>query len=108
MAGAKSGNVEVRTLQAEILGTFFYVGFGVERLLLGDQDLLWLWRDKGRFLGMLENVRSRFWNDGFFLTLYFGLCELVESSSLLEDGVSGFRTPFTVVLDNCGSTPRLC
>jgi hypothetical protein len=44
---------------------------------------------------------------GFFLTLYFVLRELVESLSLLDDGVSVFRIPFTVVLDS-GSRPRLC
>ena len=59
LAGPKSGNVEIGTLQAEILGTFFYVGFGVERLLLCDENLLRLWRVRRRFPGRLKNVRYR-------------------------------------------------
>jgi hypothetical protein len=41
-------------------------------------------------------------------TLFLILLELIESSSLLDDGVSGVRIPFTLDLDNCGSEPRLC
>jgi hypothetical protein len=107
LAGPKSGNVEIGTLQAEILGTFLYIGFGVEGLLLCDENLLRLWRVKRRFPERLKIVRYRARVTGFFLTLYFVLRELVESLSLLDDGVSVFRIPFTVGLDS-GSRPRLC
>jgi len=107
LAGPKPGNVEIGTLQAEILCTFLYVGFGVEGLLFCDENLLRLWRVKRRFPGRLKNVRFQPELLGFFLTLYFVLRELVESLSLPDDGVSIFRIPFTVVLDG-GSGPRLC
>ena len=53
MAGSEPGNVEIRTLETKVLGALLHVGFGVERVLLGDEDLLWLWRDWRQFLGRL-------------------------------------------------------
>jgi hypothetical protein len=41
-------------------------------------------------------------------TLFLILLKLIKSSSLLDDGVSGVRIPFTVYLDNCSSEPCLC
>ena len=108
MAGSEPGNVEIRTLETKVLGALLHVGFGVERVLLGDEDLLWLWRDWRQFLGRLWTVRSRFRDREGFLALYLMLPELTESSSLRVDGISGVRKFSTLTLDSCGSEPRLC
>jgi hypothetical protein len=62
LAGPESGDVEVRSFETEVFGAFLYVGFGVEGLLLGDQNLLRLWRDRRRLLGRLRYVRHRICN----------------------------------------------
>jgi hypothetical protein len=59
LAGPESGNVEVGALETGVLGAFLYVGFGVEGLLFGNQNLLRFWRDRRRFLGRLLYVRHR-------------------------------------------------
>jgi hypothetical protein len=62
----------------------------------------------GGFLGDCCMLDTEFVMLNDLYTLFLILLELIESSSLLDDGVSGVRIPFTLDLDNCGSEPRLC
>lgn len=55
---AESGYVEVRTFEAEVFGSRCNVMFGVEGLVLRDEDLLRFRCGWGRFFGCLRRVNS--------------------------------------------------
>lgn len=64
MACAESGDVKIGALQPEIFGSLLHVGFAVERRLLGDEDLLWLWRDRRWLLGRLRRISFQIFRQG--------------------------------------------